>query len=170
MAVEEAAPPKKHRKHKSRETVEMERGRAILATAKVFGATDGQAAAAAGYSGSTRAMVSSPAVKETIAAIRERLQGTKGYTLEESLEFYRKVADDVNEKTVVRLAARKELDSKLGYNVAQKVEVSEKKQLSMAISCLSGLRMDSMKLLRDASCEEAVADEEVSEDIDVAVE
>jgi len=71
---------------------------------------------------------------------------------------------------VVRLAARKELDSKLGYNVAQKVEVSEKKQLSMAISCLSGLRMDSMKLLRDASCEEAVADEEASEDIDGAVE
>jgi len=169
MTVEEA-PPKKHRKHKSRETVELERGRAILATAKAFGATDKQALAVAGYSESAREMVGVPAVKETIAAIRERLQGTKGYRLEDSLEFYKRVAEDETEKTVVRLAARKELDSKLGYNVAQKVEVSEKKQLSMAISCLSGLRMDSMKLLRDASCEEAVADEEMSEDIGGAVE
>jgi len=165
----EAAPPRKHRKHKSRETVELEKGRAILATAKAFGATDGQAVAAAGYSGSTRAMVSSPAVKETIAAVRERLQGVKGYRLEDSLEFYRKIADDTGEKTAVRLAARKELDSKLGYNAAQKVEVSEKKSLSMAISCLSGLRMDSAKLLQGASCEEIVEScEEANEDIEGA--
>jgi hypothetical protein len=166
----EAPPPRKHRKHKSRETVEVEKGRAILATAKAFGATDKQALAVAGYSESAKEMVGVPAVRETIAAIRERLQGTKGYTLEESLEFYRKIADDVAEKTAVRMAARKELDSKLGYNVAQKVEVSEKKSLSMAISCLSGLRMDSMRRLRDASCEEAVAEEEASEDIEVAAE
>jgi hypothetical protein len=163
----EATPPKKHRKHKSRETVDMERGRAILATAKAFGATDEQALAVAGYSGTAREMVRVPAVKETMAAVRERLQGVKGYRLEDSLEFYRKIADDVNEKTAVRLAARKELDSKLGYNVAQKVEVSEKKQLSMAISCLSGLRMGSAGLLRDTSGDEC---EEVSEVIDGAVE
>jgi len=159
--VAKAAVGQKHRAHKSRETVEVERGRAILATAKAFGATDKQALAVAGYSESAREMVSVPAVKETIAAIRERLQGTKGYTLEESLEFYRKIADDVNEKTVVRLAARKELDNKLGYNAPQKIEVSEKQGLSRAIEYLNMLDVSRTALLREVSCENV--DEDIEE-------
>jgi hypothetical protein len=135
--------------------------RMAVAAALAHGATTEAALATAGYSPKNRGVVSSGAVREAVAVMRERLQRTPGYTLEESVEFYRKMSENEDVAPGIRISARKEMDARLGYNAPTKVEVNERKSLCMAVEYLNSLPERPSELLREVSLEEAGSEAEI---------
>jgi hypothetical protein len=96
-------------------------------------------------------------IKESVQQMRERLQQTKGYTLVDSAEFYKKMADDSEVKPETRIKARAQLDKVAGNEATKKVEVSEtRNELSVAIKILDRFQMPMSELKKLIANTEAV--------------
>jgi hypothetical protein len=98
-------------------------------------------------------------IKESVQQMRERLQQTKGYTLVDSVEFYKKMADDSEVKPETRIKAKAQQDKLLGHEATKKIEVSETRELSVAIDMLSRLPVPMTELMRIATEAEVVDDD-----------
>jgi hypothetical protein len=103
-----------------------------------------QAALAAGYSPSTCTSVIDKRVAtsgsaDTIAAIRARVQDRPGFRFEDSAKFYRGISEYKQHQTADRIRARARLDTMLGYDSPQQVEVSERREIVAAVACIHSL-------------------------------
>jgi len=78
--------------------------------------------------------------QETLEAARERLRGTDGYRLEDTLGWYKRMSEDGEIAPTVRLQARREMARLLGQEVPKKVEVNGRQEITTAVELLS--RMD----------------------------
>ena len=110
-----------------------------LAVALAAGAAPEAALSLAGYSQNSNRTLAHPEVKCAVAEMRERLQNTDGYRLEDSAGFYKDLSEDAENHTADRIKARSRMDSLLGYDAPQKLEVNEKKELRQAVLVLSNL-------------------------------
>ncbi len=102
----------------------------------------------AGYSSGTKvdAII---AHGDAVSAIRERLQNVAGVTLEDQVNWYASIRNDAESASVgERISAAKQIDTVLGYNAPQKVDISERRELSAAISVVSNLGINPMDLKR----------------------
>lgn len=105
----------------------------------------------AGYSPRTNIdkIKNTPEVLETVAQVRERLQQTKGYRLEDSAKFYKDIAEDEKRVAVSdRLRSRTRLDNLLGLDAPQKMEVHETQELTQAVMILSNLPINPQQLAK----------------------
>jgi hypothetical protein len=103
---------------------------------------------AAGYSlGSKGEVMARAAVKETVAECRERLQHVEGYRFEDSATFYREKSEDGNVEAKDQITSRSRLDKLMGYESAAKVEISERRDLSVVVNLLSGVSVNPADLL-----------------------
>ncbi|MFW6245388.1 MAG: hypothetical protein ACOC36_05830, partial [Fibrobacterota bacterium] len=115
------------------------------------GMTINAAKQAVGFSAKSdvSAVMRTPEVQETVAQVRERLQHTTGYRLEDSAKFYKDISEDQKKVTVSdRLRSRTRLDSLLGLDSPQKVEVHETQELTQAIMVLSNLPLNPADLIQ----------------------
>jgi len=110
-----------------------------LAVALAAGATPETALSIAGYSQNSNRALQHPDVKGAVAEMRERLQSTDGFRLEDSAGFYKELSEDAENHTADRIKARSRMDSLLGYDAPQKLEVNEKRELRQAVLVLSNL-------------------------------
>lgn len=113
------------------------------------GMTINAAKQAVGFSAKSdvSAVMRTPEVQETVAQVRERLQHTTGYRLEDSAKFYKDISE--NKKAVAvsdRLRSRTRLDNLLGLDAPQKMEVHETQELTQAIMVLSNLPINPKNL------------------------
>jgi hypothetical protein len=105
-----------------------------------------QALIMAGYSPNNKKPLADVRVKETVSQMRERLQMTKGYTVEDSAKFYRDIANDNGNDVSKRVQARTRMDSLLGNDASKKVEVSETREVTKVAVMLSNLRIGNQKV------------------------
>ena len=102
-----------------------------------------QAKRAAGYAeGTTSTDLDRTArnqrVVETVQEARDRLQQTAGYRIDDQAEWYRRKRDRADsEDTQIKAAAR--LDRILGYDAPQQVEISERREIAVAVQLLGRL-------------------------------
>jgi len=90
----------------------------------------------AGYSGTHIPEVSDP---RTVAEIRERLQRVAGVTLADQVGFYAGIREDSEVDATNRISAAKQLDKVLGYEAPAKVEVSERREISLALQVFNNV-------------------------------
>jgi hypothetical protein len=117
----------------------------------------------AGYSARSTHVLKEAVVTEAVQQMRERLQKTKGYTFEDSADFYKGISENVEEKADTRMKARRSMDSLLGYDATKKIEVSETRELSLAVELLSRLPVGMSDLAKLAADAEVVDDLEILE-------
>lgn len=71
--------------------------------------------------------------RETVAEIRERLQAAAGVSLADQVAWYASIRDSDRDCTSDRLNAAKQIDTVLGYNAPQKVELNHNHQIAGAL-------------------------------------
>jgi len=130
-----------------------EKKRDAVAAFKAVGVPDKQALVMAGYSPNSNRALTDTRVKETAAQMRERLVMAQGNTLEDSVEFYKSVADDKGNDVSDRLRARSQVDKLLGHEASKKVEVSSTHEMTQAVLLLSNLPVSPAELLKMVSSE-----------------
>jgi|GEM_PF-6781819 len=128
-----------------------EKKREAIAALVAAGVPDKQALQMAGYSPNTRGITTRSDVKETAAQMRERLQMTQGNTLEDSVGFYRDIANDKGNDVGDRIRARSQVDKLLGHEASKKVEVSSTHEMHKAVLILSNLSVSPSELLKMAN-------------------
>ncbi|MDR3012598.1 MAG: hypothetical protein LBU70_05235 [Chitinispirillales bacterium] len=141
--------PKKYPPAKKRLTegqMGRERRQAALGALIGAGVDKKQALEMTGYK--SESVLASPVVRETVAQMRERLQGSVGTTLEDSVEFYKGISEDADNRVDDRLKARSRLDKVLDFDAAKRVEVNETRELNMAVSWLANLPVEPREILR----------------------
>jgi hypothetical protein len=69
----------------------------------------------------------------TVGEIRERLQGVAGVTLADQVAWYAGVRENEEENTSDRISAAKQIDKVMGYEAPSRVEVSERREVAMAV-------------------------------------
>lgn len=100
---------------------------------------------------------------DTVAAIRERLQNMPSFSLKTQVEFYANIRDKA-ENVGDKLAAAKQIDTVLGYNAPQKVEINERRELLAAIKVVSNIGVNPMDLKRMVDSRRAEREFRVVED------
>jgi hypothetical protein len=75
----------------------------------------------------------------TPAEIRDRLQKVAGVTLADQIGFYAGIREDANTDTTNRISAAKQIDKVLGYEAPSKVEVSERREISLALQVFNNV-------------------------------
>jgi hypothetical protein len=135
----------------SSSVVESRERKTKLAALLASGVPASEAKVLAGYSAKNGNICRDVFVRETVAEMRERLRSTPGYTLEDSVGFYRGIASGSGEDTPDRLRAQTRIDSLLGLDAVKEVKVTqEKSELKVALGVLADLRVnpaDAAKLL-----------------------
>lgn len=110
----------------------------------------------AGYPDSSPRTPEVPEFTGTIAEIRERLQEAAGSSLVSQVKWYASIRDNGDEGTTDRITAAKQIDTVLGYNAPQRVEINSNHHITGAIlaiqqiACKTGLTPQALKDTLDA--------------------
>ncbi len=84
---------------------------------------------------------------DEVAVLRDKLQKIAGITLEDQAKWYMNIRNGVEDATMgERINAAKQIDTILGYNAPSKIDISERRELSAAISVVSNLGVNPMQL------------------------
>jgi hypothetical protein len=143
------AAAKKARKKAGRRTaVEAARAEERVVGMVAAGVPVKAAVVAAGYAESSAGEVMArAAVRESLAETRERLSQVEGFRFVDSAKFYRDKSVDGNVEAKDQIASRSRLDKLLGYESAAKVEISERRDLSVVVNLLSDVSVNPADLL-----------------------
>jgi hypothetical protein len=148
-APDPKAAEKKARKKAARRTaVESARAEERVVGMVAAGVPVKAAVVAAGYAESSAGEVMArPSVKESLTETRERLSQVEGFRFEDSARFYKNKSEDGNVEAKDQITSRSRLDKLMGYESAAKVEISERRDLSVVVNLLSGVSVNPADLL-----------------------